>query len=160
MVCTTLRWRGMDSNHQYRVVREGIISGSLDTCHRKGSTNESRYHRDSRDPPWYCWFESISLQRRVGELSVPPCGDRRERAWLGERPDPHALAPALPAVRYLCVPAKAQLIKALMRGILLAIRTKATELLGSVVQKELRCARRDPTERTKLRALQTCASGV
>ena len=43
--------------------------------------------------------------------------------------------PALPAVRYLCAPAEAQLIKALMRGILPAIRAKTTRLLGSVVQK-------------------------
>ena len=45
------------------------------------------------------------------------------------------MTPTLPAVRYLCVPAEAQLIIALMRGILPAILAKTTKLLGSVVQK-------------------------
>src|SRR5215471_14412864 len=48
MVCTTLRWRGVDSNHQYRVTpprfREGVISAPLDSHQPKGSTNESRHH--------------------------------------------------------------------------------------------------------------------
>jgi hypothetical protein len=40
------------------------------------------------------------------------------------------MTPALPAVRYLCVPAEAQLIIALMRGILPAILAKTTKLRG------------------------------
>ena len=48
LVCVTLRWRGVDSNHQYRVTpprfREGVISAPLDSHQPKGSTNENRHH--------------------------------------------------------------------------------------------------------------------
>ena len=48
LVCVTLRWRGVDSNHQYRVTpprfREGVISTPLDSHQPKGSTNENRHH--------------------------------------------------------------------------------------------------------------------
>jgi len=43
MVCTTLRWRGVDSNHQYRVTpprfRQGVKSAPLASHQPKGSTN-------------------------------------------------------------------------------------------------------------------------
>jgi hypothetical protein len=67
---------------------------------------------------------------------VPPA----RKGWrrLGERPDPHALPPAPLAVGYLRIPADAQFIKALMRGILPAIWAKAAEPFGPVAQ--MNCA--------------------
>src|SRR5258706_10578778 len=63
----------------------------------------------------------------AGQL-VDDVGWRR----LDERPDPHALPPAPLAVGYLCVPADAQFIKALMRGILPAFWAKAVEPFAPV----------------------------
>src|SRR5580692_11142458 len=60
------------------------------------------------------------------------------RGRLRERPDPHALPPAPLAVGYLCVPADAQFIKALMRGILPAFWAKAVEPFAPVAQ--MNCA--------------------
>ena len=68
--------------------------------------------------------------RRCSGLVYSP--DTRGR--LRERPDPHALPPAPLAVGYLCVPADAQFIKALMRGLLPAIWAKAAEPFGTVAQ--------------------------
>jgi hypothetical protein len=67
--------------------------------------------------------KSLALSRRA-EIQ----GWRR----LDERPDPHALPPAPLAVGYLCVPADAQFIKALMRGILPAFWAKAVEPFAPV----------------------------
>jgi hypothetical protein len=47
----------------------------------------------------------------------------------------HVLPPAEPAAAYLGIPAGAELIKALMRGILPAISAEAAEPLGWVTQK-------------------------
>src|SRR3984893_12442976 len=67
--------------------------------------------------------KSLALSRRA-EIQ----GWRR----LDERPDRHALPPAPLAVGYLCVPADAQFIKALMRGILPAFWAKAVEPFAPV----------------------------
>jgi hypothetical protein len=53
----------------------------------------------------------------------------------GKRPNAHALPSAVAAAAYLGVPAGADLIEALMRGILLAIWAEAAEPLGSVAGK-------------------------
>ena len=50
----------------------------------------------------------------------------------------HVLPPAEPAAAYLGIPAGAELIKALMRGILPAIWAKAAEPFGPVAQ--MNCA--------------------
>jgi hypothetical protein len=49
---------------------------------------------------------------------------------LSKRPNPHALSPAILAAVYLGIPADAELIRALMRGILTAISAKSVEPLG------------------------------
>src|SRR5262249_44710672 len=52
-----------------------------------------------------------------------------------KRPNLHALVPTLLATGYLGIPAGSKFIKALMPGILLAIRAKVAESLGCVVKK-------------------------
>src|SRR5438445_9749045 len=69
----------------------------------------------------------------------------------GESPYFHALAPAALAATYLGIPAGAELIKALMRGILPAIGTEAAEPLGWVAQKNFTARSAVPiSERCKL----------
>ena len=75
----------------------------------------------------------LFLSRRHNRLA-----ENYTRGRLRERPDPHALPPAPLAVGYLCVPADAQFIKALMRGLLPAIWAKAAEPFGTVTQ--MNCA--------------------
>src|SRR6516225_1442756 len=53
----------------------------------------------------------------------------------GKRPNFHALPSAATAEAYLGIPAGAELIKALMRGILAAISAEAAEPLGSVARE-------------------------
>ena len=53
----------------------------------------------------------------------------------GERPNPHALPPAISATAYLGIPAGPELIKALMPGLLSAIAAEVKKALGSVVQR-------------------------
>jgi hypothetical protein len=53
----------------------------------------------------------------------------------GERPNLHALLPAVLAAAYLSIPTGAEFIKALMRGIRAAASAEAAEPLGSVVQQ-------------------------
>src|SRR5437868_14268074 len=62
MVCMTRRWRGVDSNHQYRVTRqrfrEGVISAPLD------SPPTERQHE--REPtPWRCRGPCAVLMVRI-----------------------------------------------------------------------------------------------
>src|SRR6516162_8707759 len=55
----------------------------------------------------------------------------------GKRPDPDALFPTAPAAADLRIPSGAELIKALMRGIFLAIMAEAPEPIGSIVRRSL-----------------------
>ena len=59
-----------------------------------------------------------------------PEDPRRVYSRLGKRPNPHALSSAIPAEIHLGIPADAELIKALMRGIFTAISAKSMEPLG------------------------------
>src|SRR5215472_7572330 len=59
------------------------------------------------------------------------------RSALGKRPNPHALPPAIPAMVYLGIPADAELIKAVMRGILTAICAKSAEPLRVLDRRNL-----------------------
>src|SRR6516164_11433257 len=52
-----------------------------------------------------------------------------------ERPNLHALLPAVPAATDLSIPTGAEFIKAVMPGILAAVSAEATQPLGSVVQQ-------------------------
>jgi hypothetical protein len=74
-------------------------------------------------------------------ISPDRLAENYTRGRLRERPDPHALPPAPLAVGYLCVPADAQFIKALVRGLLPAIWAKAAEPFGTVAQ--MNCAASD-----------------
>ena len=76
--------------------------------------------------------------RQAKSLAFSQQAEFQGWATLGERPDLHALPPAPLTVRYLRVPADAQFIKALMRGIFLAIWAEAAEPLGRVAQ--MNCA--------------------
>jgi hypothetical protein len=58
------------------------------------------------------------------------------RSPPGERPNLHALLPAVPAAADLSIPTGAEFIKAVMRGILTAVSAEAAEPLGSVVQQD------------------------
>jgi hypothetical protein len=80
----------------------------------------------------------ILRDSRIILLAFSQQAEIRDWRRLGERPDPHALPPAPLAVGYLCVPADAQFIKALMRGLLPAIWAKAAEPFGTVAQ--MNCA--------------------
>src|SRR5580692_2931052 len=77
-------------------------------------------------PALPAWRQPLRPSRSV--LYSPP----------GKRPNAHALPTAAPAAADLGIPAGAELIKALMRGILPAISAEAAEPLGSVAGK--RCA--------------------
>jgi len=59
------------------------------------------------------------------------------RSPLGKRPNLHALPPAIPAMVYLGIPADAELIKAVMRGILTAICAKSAEPLRVLDRRNL-----------------------
>jgi hypothetical protein len=64
----TRRWREMDSNLQFRARRAGVLTGLYRRLPSKVVALPPKR-------PVYCtrdrWFESISLHRRVSELSVP-----------------------------------------------------------------------------------------
>jgi hypothetical protein len=53
----------------------------------------------------------------------------------GKRPDLDALSPTAPAAADLGIPAEAELIKALMRGVFAAIPAEAAEPIGAIVRR-------------------------
>ena len=72
MVCVTLRWREMDSNHQYRERPRRFCLARADfSVTGKSSGGDMGRSRNLDLITRYQWFESTSLQRRVCEPSVP-----------------------------------------------------------------------------------------
>src|SRR6516162_10096811 len=59
---------------------------SNEPADRTGLDPQQRNFEWERRPTGNRLFESVSLQRRVSELSVPPCGNRRERARVSAEP--------------------------------------------------------------------------
>jgi len=93
LVCVTLRWRGMDSNHQYRVsrsrVREGVMSAPLDSSPTEGSRNgEPGISPDGADKRAVC----RSRKRQIGH-PILPLGDWGRRYIRADGYRNYALRP-------------------------------------------------------------------
>ena len=81
------------------------------------------------------WYDGTIGHRRdvigLASAAYPPRATKCSPP--AKKPDLHMLCPAITAARYLGEPARAKLIKALMRGLLGAVIADAPEPLGLVV---------------------------